>query len=459
MTTAALDRLDLIRWDLTRDEEEQVTAAERHIDLDLLRGLVADLVNIPSPTGEEAVLAQSTVAAMRGAGLDATYQPIDERQGNAVARFRGSGGGASLLLYAPLDTVTTGNPDEDCPGVGPTLRDDMLPWAQHRDSWVVGLGASNPKGHAACVFAAAAAVRNADLPLRGDLLVGLAAGGMPTNKRGVSSMTRYNVGQGNGCSFLLEQGFHADYAVIAKPGWAVAWEEVGLCWFRIRVNGRFSYVGSRRRIAYSNPLVDAAKLIFELEEWANEYAATNTSGLVAPQAQVGAIEGGWPRMPSFTPASCDLWMDVRISPRTSPAEVRRQFGQAIDRIRTANPSMTLETEMVLSIPGTITSPRNWIVQCAARAWELVEGRSHSPITETSGATDANILRSRGIPTARVGMPKVADRSGAEVDFPLGMNAVDVRDMAKLTRLLIRVVVATCGPSYAEHASRMKGAPA
>ena len=48
---------------------------------------------------------------------------------------------------------------------------------------VVGLGASNPKGHAAAVMAAAEAIAAAGIPLRGDLLVGLGAGGMPTNGR------------------------------------------------------------------------------------------------------------------------------------------------------------------------------------------------------------------------------------------------------------------------------------
>ncbi|MGH9917531.1 MAG: deacylase, partial [Nitrososphaerales archaeon] len=243
MTSTAPDRLEIAPRHLSKGEQEQVAVAEQHVDLDLLRSLIIDLVNIPSPTGEESTLARFAVSSMRGAGLEADYQPIDDRQGNAVGRVPGTGDGASLLLYAPIDTVTTGNADEDCPGVGRTLRDDMLPQAVDRGPWVVGLGASNPKGHAACVLAAAAAIRRAGVPLNGDVFVGLGAGGMPTNKRTVPSMTRYNAGQGNCCSFMLEQGLHTDYAIIAKPGWAVAWEEVGLCWFRLRVNGLFSYVG------------------------------------------------------------------------------------------------------------------------------------------------------------------------------------------------------------------------
>jgi hypothetical protein len=60
----------------------------------------------------------------------------------------------------------------------------------------------------------------------------------------------------------------------------------------------------------------------------------------------------------------------------------------------------------------------------------------------SGATDANILRSRGIPTARIGMPKVSG-TPFEVDFARGMNTVDVRDMERLTRLLVAAAIDTC----------------
>jgi acetylornithine deacetylase/succinyl-diaminopimelate desuccinylase-like protein len=165
------------------------------------------------------------------------------------------------LLYAPIDTLTSGSPDEDCPWVGPELRADMRAEVSNLGSWVVGLGASNPKGHGACIIAAAEAVSRAGVPLRGAVTVGLGAGGMPTNRRDVPAMRRQNAGQGNGCSFLLEQGTYPDFAIIAKPGWTVDWEEVGLCWFRIQVRGRFSYVGSRHRIAYKNPIVDAAGVI------------------------------------------------------------------------------------------------------------------------------------------------------------------------------------------------------
>ena len=76
------------------------------------------------------------------------------------------------------------------------------------------------------------------------------------------------------------------------------------------------------------------------------------------------------------------------------------------------------------------------------------GSVHQVTVGTSGATDANILRNRGIPTARVGMPKVVD-APFDVDFEMGMNAVDVHAMVELTRVLAFVAVDTCSRERGE----------
>ena len=86
-----------------------------------------------------------------------------------------------------------------------------------------------------------------------------------------------------------------------------------------------------------------------------------------------------------------------------------------------------------------------IVRATTAAWEQVAGRTHEAILENSGATDANILRLRGIPTARVGMTKVLIApDGGPVDFTLGMNIVDLNEMRRLVEVLVRTVLALRG---------------
>ncbi|MGV4888034.1 peptidase dimerization domain-containing protein [Streptomyces viridosporus] len=428
---------------LTERQQAWAEAAWKLITPERLTELVVGMVDIPSPTGEEAELARWLTTTLDHAGLDAHYQAIDDRQGNAVARLRGDGSGEDLLLYAPIDTLTVGDPEEDVPWVGPELRADLRPRAEVHGHHVLGLGASNPKGHGAAVVAAAEAIARARIPLRGDLVVGLGAGGMPTNGRTTRGLTRHNTGQGSGCSFLLEQGWWADHALIAKPGWAVSWEEVGLCWFEIRVRGTYTYVGSRHRMPYRNAIAHAATVIDALERWFPEYTARHTDGLVAPQGIVSSVEGGWPRMAAVTPALCRIMVDLRTSPRSTPADVRREFAAAVDAITAAHPEIELDWDMVLSIPGTHTPEDAPVVAAAKAAWEESTGRPHQPIVANSGATDANILRSRGLPTARIGMDRIGPDAPLPLDFPSGMNVVDIREAHRLTRTLVHTAIALC----------------
>jgi acetylornithine deacetylase/succinyl-diaminopimelate desuccinylase-like protein len=411
------------------------------VSRDQLSEIVVEMTSIASPTGEERALAEHLTARGQRVGLEATCQVIEAGQANALLRHPGLGDGPDLFLYAPIDTHTVGTKADDVPWVGETLREDMVPRASVHGDYVVGLGANNPKGHAACVLAAVEAARRAGAPLHGAVLAGFGSGGMPVNPR--PGAARRDVGHGRGCAFMLEHGFRGDFAVIAKTGWAVAWEEVGLAWFRVRVHGALNYAGIRHFVRYENPIVRAATVIEELERWFAEYTKANTSGLVAPQGSIGAIEGGWTYKPTFVPAACDLYLDLRISPRTSVPEVRRQFEDAMAGLRRRHPEIRLTWDMLLAVPGTHTDPGNWIVQSCMRGWEDIEGRPHAPRTNQSGATDANILRGHGVPTARVGMARVPDDAPMPDDFSKGMNVVSLREMERLTRCLVYVIVDTC----------------
>jgi acetylornithine deacetylase/succinyl-diaminopimelate desuccinylase-like protein len=238
---------------------------------------------------------------------------------------------------------------------------------------------------------------------------------------------------------MLERGPKPDIAVIAKSGWAVSWEEVGLAWYEVRVKGTHTYVGSRHLLPYSNAITNAAKAIEDLEAWFPKWAEQHRSGLVAPQGVVSYIEGGWERMPAFTPAVCRFRIDLRLSPRTTIEEADAAVEANLSEIA-ARRGIDFGWRRLIAIPGTTTPPDNPIIRTCIEAWEHLEGRAHRPICGLSGATDANILRSHGVPTARIGLPKV---KLPDLDFQRGMNIVSTEDMVRLTKLLLHVAIATC----------------
>ncbi len=408
---------------------------------DRLRAAARAVTEIPSPTGREAQLAHFLADRLAVAGFAATAQHIDEHQANAVGRLRGTGGGEDLMLYAPIDTLTTGDAAIDVPWIGERLRPDMQPVGLDEGPFVSGLGASNPKGHAACILVLAEALGEVRPELAGDVVVAFGAGGMPTNAVDAPGYPqRANTGQGVGCSFLLERGWYTDHAVIAKPGDLVAHEEVGLAWFEVTVPGVHTYVGSRHRLPYRNPIVTAAEVVTRLERWLADYSVRHRTATAAPQGVIGSIAGGWERMLAVTPAICRLRLDLRIAPGTDPLQVKRELAGFVAELG-RELDVDLGVEMVLAVPATHTPPDAPIVRRTVDAWEKANGRPHAPVPDNSGATDANILRARGIPTARVGMPKVTSDE-FDVDFSRGMNTVDVRAMRRLCEVLAPTTIAT-----------------
>ena len=240
--------------DLSPEQRAWFDAAAALIDIDRLYRLNREITAIHSPTGRERAASEYMTRYLAAIGLEATYQPMGEQSGNAIGRIRGSGGGPSLLLYAPIDTHLEGNAD-DLPWVGPHLRPDMIPEVREENGLVIGLGASNPKAMVTTLAEAVRVVRAAGVPLKGDLVVAYAGGGMP-----VDLAAPGNRGLSDGVSHLLTRGVHTDFALVMKPGNAVMHEEPGLCWFKVAVKGTLGYAGMPHNLPrFRSSIVPAAQ--------------------------------------------------------------------------------------------------------------------------------------------------------------------------------------------------------
>jgi succinyl-diaminopimelate desuccinylase len=420
---------------LSAQQRGWIEGARAQLDQGALGDLVREMTAIPSPTGEEAALAEFLAGHLATAGIDARVQPVGGSQANAIGRLPGSGDGPTLLLYSGIDTPFGGGPDEDAPWLGSPARADWALPPTEQDGKVIGLGADNPKGFAAALVAAAEAVARAGVPLRGDVWIALASGSMP--RAG---------GLGSGISRILDEIGRPDFAILVKPGYAVAHEEVGFAWFRITVRGALNYTGIRHKGPYRNPIVAAAVVVGELEAWFAEYAAANTSGLVAPQGSINAIQAGSADRLAFVPATAQIDVDLRLGPRTTAVEAEAQLRGALDRITTAHPDIELELDRVLALPGTATEPESWIVRSLVAAWEEREGSEHVPLKNGSGASDATVIRARGIPAARIGPPPPA----APNPYPgFSMGQADIASLHALSEILVRAIVDTASRSRSE----------
>ncbi|MGW4095950.1 M20 family metallopeptidase [Mycobacterium sp. NPDC004974] len=408
------------------------------LDPDRFRDLLVNLINIHSPTGLERPASEFMAGYLRDTvGIEAGYQPMNEHSGNAFGERLGSGGGSRLLLYAPIDTHI--DPESDVPWVGPRLRPDMLPQAQIDGDLVIGLGASNPKCMVAGLTEVAHAVIESGIPLIGDLAIGFAGGGMPVSMSG-----RGQAGMSNGIFHLLTHGAMPDHAIVFKPWWAVFPEEPGMCWFKVSVRGTYGYAGiARGTPGFRSSIVPAATVIQHIEAWLPQYTARNTAGTTIPEGWISAVRSGSPDKPAFPSATTEIYLDVRVNPRTTPGEVRHQFAEMIAGIRAAEPDIELDWEMYGSLPGGMTDPDNWIIQSCRRGWEEVEGRPYESTPMLGGQTDGTLIRRLGVPTARIGYPWPPATAPAELNEGLGgMGVASVTDVMTAARAVAYAVVDT-----------------
>lgn len=405
---------------------------------DRMRKLLADLVNIHSPTGAERPASEFVAAYLRDVvGIRAAYLPVSERTGNVYGERPGNARGARLLMYAPIDTHI--DPEADVPWVGDHLREDMIPKARIDGDFVIGLGASNPKCMVAGLVELMHAVVEADVDFTGDLAIGFAGGGMPW-----SASNRDAWGMSTGVYHLLMHGAYPDFCTVLKPRWAIYPEEPGMCWFKVNVRGTFGYAGiTRGTTGFRSSIVPAATVIQEIEQWLPSYTARNTSGTVLPEGWIAAVRSGEPDKPAFPSATTEIYLDVRVNPRTSPGEVRHQFAQLIDDIRARHPEIELDFDMYGSLPGGSTRPDNWIIQSCQRGWEVEEGEPYVETPYQAGQTDGAMIRVLGVPTARVGYPWPPETTPLALKEGLGgMGVASVEDVLKGVRTMAYALVDT-----------------
>lgn len=412
------------------------------IDTARLKQLNLSLVDIHSPTGAEAAASRYMADYMDRMGLKAQYQAVNSLSGNAVGRLHGDGSGPALMLYAPIDTHIEADPAKDVPWVGPALRDDMKPKAYLRGDTVIGLGASNPKGMVAGLTEAVNAVIEAGVPLKGDLVLAFAGGGMP-----VVVPERNHYGLSSGVLHMMANGVTADCGIIFKPWNEVYYEHPGMCWFKVTVKGTLGYSGIPRGTpGFRSSIVPAAKVILELEEWLPQYTKRHTSDQIAPEGWIAAVRSGWPERPAFPSAATEIYLDVRTNPQQSTGSVQAEFDVVMRGILSRHPEIEAEWEMTAAVPGSRTEPGHWIVQSCLRGWQETHGgRPYPGAPKLSGQTDAAAICKFGLPLARVGYPWIGDKE-MPVEFSEGLGGMGVShipDLIDPIKAIIYSIIDTC----------------
>lgn len=171
------------------DADALLRSIDEKACLDFLAGMARHKSYTQTPG--ERVLVEHMRDRMRAIGLEAEMTPVEEGRFNAIGRWRGQGGGKSLLFNGHLDT----NPATE----GWTVD----PWGGLVDDrFIYGIGVSNMKAGDAAYFCAVKTLIDAGVKLKGDVVLTYVIGEL---QGGVGTLA------------AIRQGVRADYFVNSEP--------------------------------------------------------------------------------------------------------------------------------------------------------------------------------------------------------------------------------------------------
>lgn len=351
-----------------------------------LEALVTMLVGIDSqipPHGDERQIARYLTEAMHQLGLPAaeTFARIPARP-NLVVRMPGTGAGRSLVLNGHIDTKPVGD-------ARALWRTDPLV-ATRVGPNLFGLGIADMKAAVACMVYAAHALREAEVRLKGDLLLAFVADEEAGAEYGAKYLAPLLRGAAGAC-------------LIGEPsGWERDWQGIhvmsrGLCAFQVRITGTQRHSSLSDRMPSVNANVEMARLVLQLR--ADFAAAFPVTGGSAPAPTLNAavtMHGGvfYGVIPGDAAFGCDL----RTVPAMTEESVRSFFdGWAAEQTRLGPAGVAIEYDDVLQwIPSSQIDPAHDLVAAVRRAAEAVLGQA-PPLTVFPGATDAPWFDAAGIP--------------------------------------------------------------
>lgn len=387
----------------------------KYITREEVAQLTKELVDIPSPTGAEREIGEFILGWYSSNGLKAIRQEIDPNRINAVGVVEGTGRGVSLMINGHTDTSFAGTEEDKifCRYLEPEseLKGSI------RDGKVFGLGAANMKSGLAAFMVAGKAVRQSGLPLRGDLILAAVAGEISRTPVGPYQSGAYR-GEGIGTWHLLTHGIHSDYAIVADRSYvAIIWVQNGVAQFRINTFGdpqpAWGATREEEPPEKSSAILKMVKVIQAIDAWAADFEKSrvyqSANGTVIPKINIGSIQGGAPFRPSWYPAICSLYVDVRIPPHLRPIQVERDLREIL-----SGTAIEYELEMYGSRMGYEAKGIEPVVKAIEETYQMLFGentaRPASSAVEgwssrrsTSVWTDTNIYNEMGIPACKFGL--------------------------------------------------------
>jgi acetylornithine deacetylase/succinyl-diaminopimelate desuccinylase-like protein len=355
-----------------------------------LLDFACELIASPSinPPGDERAMADAVVRRLDALGLiGAEIKLKRPERPNVLFRLSGNPDGPTLMINGHLDTKPVGDRSQ--------WRTDPLR-GEVVDGQLYGLGIGDMKGAVAAMVYAAAALRAANVPLAGSLLLAFSAD--------------EEAGSTYGADYLVQEKLvRADAALLGEPaGVHKEWEGIhlisrGVTCFRIKVHGTQMHSSVAGLLPAVNASAKMAYVLWRMERelpsriqcprhaWSTQGAKVNVGVMV----QGGVFWGVYPGYAEFS-------TDLRTMPGMTQNEVRRDVEAFLDELRAEDSDLQVEFEFEpLPLgwiePSEITAEHP-LVRALQGAAARVFGAS-PPLSAYPATTDAPKFQfGLGIPT-------------------------------------------------------------
>ena len=377
-----------------------------------------DVINIPSPTGEELQMAEYMRDVLERLGLNVTWQEVEEGRANVVGRWTGSGGGKNLMFNGHMDTSNTGR-EEFLTGLG------YKPSAVVRDGFIYGLGIYNMKGALVCYTHAVKALLHAGVKLKGDVIIAAVAGEIEKTQWGEFKGKEYR-GYGFGTHYLVNHGILPDMCILGEPtDMHVVLEHFGSMWVRISCTGIYVHTAFCEGREEMNSIRRMYALMDPIMNWIAVWEKKAAYGGKKAIVNLGGIRGGHAWRASRTPEKTDLFLDVRVPPTVPMSEARRDIQQLFLGLEKQHPDWGLEFETYVSVPGAQINEQHEMIQAIDANHERITGKRPEREVVT-WCSDASVLSRYGVETVNYGPSSgPRDKEGEKVRIQTLMDITKI----------------------------------
>lgn len=336
-------------------------------------------------------------------GLDVTLVESAPGRPSVIGILHGTGGGRSLMLNGHLDTVgVDGMPDPFIPKL--------------QDGRMYGRGAFDMKGGLAACLAAAKAVVDAKLALRGNLVIAA-----------VADEEYASIGTADVASRVAVDG-----AIVAEPtALDLCIAHKGFVWLEVETTGRAAH-GSRFHEG-----IDAnmrmGRLLAQLDRLEQELRARPPHPLVGPPSLHAAILQGGTELSTYA-ARCTLKVERRTIPGETLNQVEAELQAILDGLAAADPTFCASLRTLLERKPFEVSPDAPLVRAIQQSAVARLGKSPAHLG-VAFWMDTAILAAAGAEAAALG-PTGAGAHAVE-------EWVDLRSVEDVAIILARTAASYC----------------